>query len=118
MNKVSLDTMACVGKKKNIAGKEYRMCPVTIEDMHYIFGDGDDKLFIPEKKAVDNKEVPYQVFGYNIVNESKKATLMKILKKYVTYNDTPVTEQMIIEHGWTFKDIADFLYFWMGEVSE
>lgn len=118
MNKISLDTMACVGKKKILAGKEYTICPITIEDMHYIFGNGEDKLFIPDKNTFDKKEVSIQIFGYNIIEEKKKQTFMKILKKYVMYNDTPVTEQMIIEHGWSFKDIADFLYFWIGEVSE
>ena len=37
-NKVSLDTMIGVGKKKKIAGREYTILPVNICDMHYIMG--------------------------------------------------------------------------------
>ena len=36
--KVSLDTMIGIGKKKQIAGREYTILPVNICDMHYIMG--------------------------------------------------------------------------------
>ena len=40
-NKVNLDTMIGVGKKKQIAGREYMILPVNICDMHYIMGENN-----------------------------------------------------------------------------
>ena len=40
-NKISLDTMIGMGKKKEIAGREYTILPVNICDMHYIMGENN-----------------------------------------------------------------------------
>ena len=60
--KISLDTMLGVGKKKQIAGREYTILPVNICDMHYIMGEEnkEDKLVILDKKALEKEdEVKY-----------------------------------------------------------
>ena len=44
--KISIETMTGVGKKKKLAGREYYILPVNIKDMHYIMGDDDSTKFI------------------------------------------------------------------------
>lgn len=95
-NKINLDTMIGVGKKKQIAGREYTILPVNICDMHYIMGEEneDEKLIILDKKALEKEEeVNWQLFGLNITNPKRKATFLKILNKYVYYKDIPMTKQ-------------------------
>lgn len=119
-NKVNLDTMIGVGKKKQIAGREYTILPVNICDMHYIMGENnkDENLIILDKKALENEdEVNWQLFGLNIIEEKRKATFLKILNKYVYYKEIPMTESMLIEHNWSFKEIGEFLFVW-SQISD
>lgn len=119
-NKVTLDTMIGVGKKKKIAGREYTILPVNICDMHYIMGENntDEKLIILDKKSLENEnELNWQLFGLNITDEKRKATFLKVINKYVYYKDVPMTEEMLIEHNWSFKEIGDFLFTW-SQISD
>ena len=114
-NKVSLDTMLGVGKKKKIAGREYTILPVNICDMHYIMGEDnkEDKLVILDKKSLEKEEdVTWQLFGLNITDENRKKTFMKIINKYVYYKEVPMTEELLIEHNWSFREIGEFLFTW------
>lgn len=113
--KMSLDTMLGVGKKKQIAGREYTILPVNICDMHYIMGEEnkEDKLVILDKKALEKEdEVTWQLFGLNITDENRKKTFMKIINKYVYYKEVPMTEELLIEHNWSFREIGEFLFTW------
>jgi len=113
--KTSLDTMLGVGKNKKIAGREYTILPVNICDMHYIMGEEnkEDKLVILDKKALEeDKDISWQLFGLNIIDEKRKATFMKIINKYVYYKEVPMTEELLIEHNWSFKEIGEFLFTW------
>ena len=117
MNKeknVSLDTMLNIGKKKKIAGREYKIAPVNIEDMHYILGEDENKLVILDKKALEEEKdgVSWQLFGLNVTDTERKKIFLKILNKYVRYNDVPMTEELLIEHNWSFKEIGEFLFTW------
>ena len=120
-NKISLDTMLGVGKKKEIAGREYTILPVNICDMHYIMGENnkDENLIILDRKALEKEEedVSWQLFGLNITNEKRKKTFLKILNKYVYYKEIPMTEEMLIEHNWSFKEIGEFLFAW-SQISD
>lgn len=119
-NKINLDTMIGVGKKKEIAGREYTILPVNICDMHYIMGENnkDENLVILDKKALEKEEeVTWQLFGLNITDEKRKATFMKIINKYVYYKDIPMTEAMLIEHNWSFREIGEFLFAW-SQISD
>lgn len=118
--KINLDTMIGIGKKKQIAGREYTILPVNICDMHYIMGENnkDENLIILDKKALENEdEVNWQLFGLNIIEEKRKATFLKILNKYVYYKEIPMTESMLIEHNWSFKEIGEFLFVW-SQISD
>lgn len=122
--KVSLETMTGVGKKKKIAGREYLILPVNIRDMHYIMGDGTDSeennephLVILNKKELDSdNDIDWQLFGLNITDKKRRKIFMEIINKYVFYcsNDEkiPMTEDLLIEHNWSFKDIGEFLFVW------
>ena len=113
--KISLDTMLGVGKKKQIAGREYTILPVNICDMHYIMGEEnkEDKLVILDKKSLEKEdEVTWQLFGLNITDENRKKTFMKIINKYVYYKEVPMTEELLIEHNWSFREIGEFLFTW------
>lgn len=119
-NKVSLDTMIGVGKKKQIAGREYTILPVNICDMHYIMGENnkDENLIILDKKTLEKEdEVNWQLFGLNIIDEKRKKTFLKILNKYVFYKEVAMTEEMLIEHNWSFKEIGEFLFVW-SQISD
>lgn len=117
---ISIETMTGVGKKKTIAGKEYYILPVNIEDMHYIIGEEnpDERLIILDKKQLEDEEndVTWQMFGLNIIHEKRKETFMKILNKYVYYivngEQIPMTEKLLIEHNWSFKEIGEFILTW------
>lgn len=118
--KITLDTMIGVGKNKQIAGREYKILPVNICDMHYIMGDSDteEKLIILDKKALEKEdEVNWQLFGLNIIDEKRKKVFLKVLNKYVYYKDIPMTEKMLIEHNWSFKEIGEFLFVW-SQISD
>jgi hypothetical protein len=117
--KVSLETMTGVGKKKKIAGREYLILPVNIMDMKYIMGDEnpEEKLIILDRKQLEKEDdVNWQLFGLNITDSKRKASFMYIINKYVYYcvNDEkiPMTEELLIEHNWSFKEIGDFLFNW------
>lgn len=119
-NKINLDTMIGVGKKKEIAGREYTILPVNICDMHYIMGENnkDENLIILDKKSLENEnELNWQLFGLNIIDENRKKTFLKILNKYVFYKEIAMTEEMLIEHNWSFKEIGEFLFVW-SQISD
>lgn len=111
---VSIDTMTGVGKVKTIAGREYTILPVNIMDMHYIIGkeNEDENLFIVNKKFLEENDNNWQLFGINITDEKRRKTFMHIINKYVYYKDHPMTEEMLIEHNWSFKEIGEFLLTW------
>lgn len=111
---VSLDTMTGVGKIKKIAGREYTILPVNIMDMHYVIGEQnkDENLFILNKEALKEDNNNWQLFGINITDEKRRKTFMYIINKYVYYKDHPMTEEMLIEHNWSFKEIGEFLLTW------
>ena len=116
--KVSLETMTGVGKKMEIAGKEYYVLPVNIRDMHYIIGEEnpDERLIIVDKKQLEEDNTAWQLFGLNIIHQKRKETFMKILNSYVFYiingEQIPMTEKLLIEHNWSFKEIGEFLLAW------
>lgn len=111
---VSLDTMTGVGKIKKIAGREYTILPVNIMDMHYVIGEQNkgENLFILNKEALKEDNNNWQLFGINITDEKRRKTFMYIINKYVYYKDHPMTEEMLIEHNWSFKEIGEFLLTW------
>ena len=111
---VSLDTMTGVGIKKTIAGREYIILPVNIMDMHYVIGENtkDENLFIVNKKTLEEDDNNWQIFGINITDEKRRKTFMYIINKYVYYKDHPMTEELLIEHNWSFKEIGEFLLTW------
>ena len=119
--KVNIDTMTGVGKIKKIKGREYTILPVNIRDMHYIIGDGntDEKLIILNKKSLEegNEDINWQLFGYNITDPKKKESFIYILNHYVFYKNVPMTEDLLIEHNWSFKEIGEFLYTW-SQISD
>lgn len=117
--KVSIDTMTGVGKVKIIAGREYTILPVNIMDMHYIIGkeNEDENLFIVNKKFLEENDNNWQLFGVNITDEKRRKTFMYIINKYVYYKDHPMTEDMLIEHNWSFKEIGEFLLVW-SQISD
>ena len=114
--KISIETMTGVGKKKKIAGREYLILPVNIKDMHYVIGE--DRLVILNKEQLEgeNNEEKWQLFGLNIIEDEKKEAFMYILSKYVFYiiNDVqiPMSEELLIEHNWSFKEIGEFILTW------
>ena len=113
-----IETMTAAGKKIIIAGREYEVLPVKIEDMHYILdADSENNLFIPDKKLLESGEYPWYIIGNNIQGK-RKETFIKIINKYVFYKEHPMTEELLNEHNWSLKDIAKFIYFWVQEVSE
>lgn len=114
--KVSIDTMTGAGKTIELVGREYVILPVNIEDMKYIIGDDnpDEKLIILDKKKFDEgKEgLDWQLFGINLVDPKRKKTFLYIVNKYVFYKGVPMTEELLIEHNWSFKEIGKFLFEW------
>ena len=116
--KVSIETMTGVGKKKKIAGREYLILPVNIKDMHYIMGDEnpEERLVIIDKTRLEEDSGNCQLFGLNIIQKQKKESFIKILNKYVYYcvNDEyiPMTEKLLIEHNWSFREIGEFINTW------
>lgn len=117
-NKVSFDTMANMGITKQIAGREYKILPVNIEDMGYIIGDDPaQRLVILNRKQIENPDdkADWQVFGLNIIDPTRKAIFMKIINKYLYYKDEPMTEERLIEHGWSFREIGEFIITWCQE---
>ena len=117
--KVTIETMAGVGKKKKIAGREYMILPVNIRDMHYVIGD--DHLIIINKKELEEESLKWQLFGLNYTDEERRKAFLYIMNKYVYYlvgdEKIPMTEEMLIEHNWSFKEIGEFLFTWC-EVSD
>lgn len=118
--KISIETMTGVGKKKKLAGREYLILPVNIRDMCYIMGDSEDvpKLVIIDKNKIEtDDDLSWQLFGLNITNPDIKKVFMNIINKYVYYcvgdEKIPMTEELLIEHNWSFKEIGEFLYTWV-----
>ena len=118
--KISIETMTGMGKKKKLAGREYWILPVNIKDMCYVMGESEDtpKLYIIDKKSIEEKdELSWQLFGLNITNPEIKKVFMYIINKYVYYcvgdEKIPMTEELLIEHNWSFKEIGEFLYTWV-----
>lgn len=117
--KIPIETMAGIGIRKEIAGREYLILPVNIKDMHYVIGESsqDENLVLLSKKALETDEdVNWQLFGLNIIDEKRKKTFMYIINKYVYYltgdEKIPMTEELLIEHNWSFKEIGNFLFTW------
>jgi len=121
--KISIETMTGVGKKKKLAGREYYILPVNIKDMHYVMGDDEStKLVIIDKKKMEtDDDLSWQLFGLNITNPETKKVFIYIISKYVYYcvgdEKIPMTEELLIEHNWSFKEIGEFLYTWV-QVSD
>lgn len=122
--KVPIETMTGVGKKKKIAGREYYILPVNIRDMCYIMGESEDTpklIIIDKKKLEEDDDLNWQLFGLNITNPELKKVFMHIINKYVFYcvgdEKIPMTEELLIEHNWSFKEIGEFLYTW-AQVSD
>ena len=121
--KISIETMTGVGKKKKLAGREYYILPVNIKDMHYVMGDDDStKLVIIDKKKMEtDDDLSWQLFGLNITSPEIKKVFLYIINKYVFYcvgdEKIPMTEELLIEHNWSFKEIGEFLYTWV-QVSD
>lgn len=122
--RISIETMTGVGKKKKLAGREYYILPVNIKDMCYIMGDSEDtpKLVIIDKKKIEtDDDLSWQLFGLNITTPEIKKIFMYIINKYVYYcagdEKIPMTEELLIEHNWSFKEIGEFLYTWV-QVSD
>lgn len=123
--KISLETMSGIGKKKTIAGREYLILPVNIKDMCYIMGDSEEieKLVILDRKTLEaeDSEINWQLFGLNITDEKRKKSFMYIIHKYVYYclgdEKIPMTEKLLIEHNWSFREIGEFLFAW-SQVSD
>lgn len=118
--KISIETMTGMGKRKTLAGREYLILPVNIKDMCYVMGESEDtpKLFIIDKKSMEKDEkLNWQLFGLNITDPSIKKIFMYIVNKYVYYcvgdEKIPMTEELLIEHNWSFKEIGEFLYAWV-----
>lgn len=118
-NKVyDIDTMTGASKTITLVGREYEVLPVNIEDMHYIIGENaDERFYIADKKDIESGEASITIFGFNVQGKRKEA-FMKIINKYVFYKEKPMTEKLLIEHNWSFKEIAQFLWFWIQDVSE
>lgn len=114
--KVSIDTMTGAGKTIELVGREYVILPVNIEDMKYIIGDDnpDEKLIILDKKKFDEGKEgrDWQLFGINLVDPKRRKTFLYIINKYVFYKGVPMTEELLIEHNWSFKEIGKFLFEW------
>ena len=122
--KVSIETMAGVGKEKELAGRKYLILPVNIRDMCYIMGESEDtpKLIIIDKQKLEtDDDLSWQLFGLNITNPEIKKVFMNIINKYVFYcvgdEKIPMTEELLVEHNWSFKEIGEFLYTW-SQVSD
>lgn len=118
--KISIETMTGMGKRKTLAGREYLILPVNIKDMCYVMGESEDtpKLFIIDKKSMEKDEkLNWQLFGLNITDPNIKKIFMYIVNKYVYYcvgdEKIPMTEELLIEHNWSFKEIGEFLYSWV-----
>lgn len=122
---VPIETMTGMGKKKTLAGREYTILPVTIRDMVYIIGKdeeneeneenekNEEKLIIVDKKKIESEEsLDWQVFGLNITNEKRKKVFLDMIGKYVFYMGYPMTEELLVEHNWSFKEIGEFLNIW------
>ena len=116
--KHSLETMTGAGKEIELVGRKYLILPVNIEDMKYVIGENEEeRLIIPTKSSLEDGSTMWSVLGLNMQGTLKKVFL-KIINKYVYYLNTPMTEEMLIEHNWSFKEIGKFLLFWVQEVSE
>lgn len=123
--KISIETMTGVGKKKKLAGREYLILPVNIKDMCYIMGDSEEinKVIMLDRAQLEKEdsEVSWQLFGLNITDEGRKQTFMYLINKYVYYcvgdEKIPMTEELLIEHNWSFKEIGEFLFAW-AQISD
>lgn len=76
--KISIETMTGMGKKKTLAGREYIILPVNIKDMCYVMGESEDtpKLFIIDSKKIEtDDELSWQLFGLNITTPEIKKFL-------------------------------------------
>lgn len=109
---VSLETMAGVGKEVEIAGRNYTILPINIEDMHYLFGDNAEErllLFLDEEGKEKNTHIMY---GSNLVGK-KKDIFINMITKYVYYCKEPMTEKLLVEHNWSLKEIKTFMDAWI-----
>ena len=114
----SIETMTGAGKKIQLAGREYVVLPVNIEDMKYVVGENlEERLIIPTKSSLDDGSIMWSSLGFNMQG-ILKPIFLKIVNKYVYYMDRPMTEKMLIDHNWSFREIGKFLLFWVQEVSE
>lgn len=114
----NIDTMVGIGKKITLAGREYEVLPVNIEDMHYIIGeDNEERIVLMDKEELKKDESKWVMFGYNVMGK-RKEIFMEIINKYVFYKKQPMTEDLLIEHNWSFREIGEFIFYWTQEVSD
>lgn len=114
----NIETMTGAGKKITLVGREYEVLPIKIEDMKYILGENEEERFvIPDKKSIDSGEIGWTMFGLNVLGP-RANIFFKMVNKYVFYKEHPMTEKLLNEHNWSFKEIGAFFYFWIQEVSE
>lgn len=118
----NIETMTGVGKKLKLAGREYEVLPVNIEDMHYIIGEineneEDYRIFLVDKEQLEKDANNWALFGFNVMGK-RKETFMRIINKYVFYKEHNMTEELLIEHNWSFKEIGEFLFYWTQQVSD
>ena len=84
--------------------------------------DNSTKLVIIDKKKLEtDDDLSWQLFGLNITNPEIKKVFIYVISKYVYYcvgdEKIPMTEELLIEHNWSFKEIGEFLYTWV-QVSD
>ena len=66
---ITIDTMCKIGKEIQLAGRNYTICPINVEDMGILL---NSELFIPTKKQIDEGQVPLSFVGLNIIEDDKK----------------------------------------------
>lgn len=116
--KHTLETMTGMGKKINLAGREYLILPINIVDIPYIMGDQSEvRLIILDKKDLEEDPTKYLLYGHNVIGD-RKALFIRMINKYVYYLDKPMTEDMLVEHNWSIKEIQKFLEVWIQQISE
>lgn len=119
IRKVDIDTMTGAGKKIELVGREYTILPVRIKDMHYIIGDNtEENLVILDSKKMENDEdINWQLFGLNITDPKRKDAFIYIINNYLFYKEHNMTEELLNEHNWSFKEIGIFLMKW-AQISD
>ena len=79
-----------------------QICPVQIK------GEWED--LITEIARSQSKS-----FALFAIDEKYKKSFMYIINHYLFYKDRPMTEELLIEHNWSFKEIGQFIFKWCQE---